>query len=148
MPFKTTLNCRFNDIWCYLVTGSFDWKIGIFQQTVVRVYCILKTTYKTSYENNMSHSALIDHIITYCEDKVTQSGVNDTSLSDHQLIFCTRKIKRVKTNNQKQIFFLSNYTMENFERELKNIAFPNYDNLSDVNSAYNDLVKKNHTSYK
>ena len=90
----------------------------------------------------MSHTALIDHIITHCEDKVTQSGVIDTSLSDHQLIFCTRKIKRVKTNNQKQIFFLSNYTMENFERELKNIAFPNYDNLRDVNSAYNDLVKK------
>ena len=36
MPFKTTLNWLFNDILCYLVIGSFDWKIGIFQQTVVR----------------------------------------------------------------------------------------------------------------
>ena len=44
-------------------------------------------------------STLIDHIITNCEEKFTQSGVIDTSLSDYQLIFCTRKIKRVKTNN-------------------------------------------------
>ena len=35
--FQTALNCLFNDILCYLVIGSFDWKIGIFQQTVVRV---------------------------------------------------------------------------------------------------------------
>ena len=36
MPFKTTVNCLFIDIWCYLVIGCFDWKIGVFQQTVVR----------------------------------------------------------------------------------------------------------------
>ena len=35
MQFKTTVNCLFNDI-CYLFIGCFDWKIGIFQQTVVR----------------------------------------------------------------------------------------------------------------
>ena len=35
MPFKTTLNQLFNDT-CYLVIGSFDRKIGIFQQAVVR----------------------------------------------------------------------------------------------------------------
>ena len=28
-------------MWCYLVIGFFDWKIGVFQQTVVRVYRIL-----------------------------------------------------------------------------------------------------------
>ena len=89
-------------------------------------------------------STLVDHIVTNCEEKVTQSGVMDTSLSDHQFIFCTRKIKRVKTNNHKQISFrsLKNYSMENFERELKNIAFPNYEKFSDVNSAYNDIVNK------
>ena len=32
--------------------------------------------------------------------------------------------------------------MENFERELKNIAFPNYEKFSDFNSAYSDLLKK------
>ena len=78
-------------------------------------------------------STLIDHIITNCEEKVTQSRV------------CrTRKIKRVKTNNQKQISFRSrkHYSMENFEQELKNIALPNYEKFFDVNSAYSDLVNK------
>ena len=32
--------------------------------------------------------------------------------------------------------------MENFERELKNNAFPNYEKFCDVNSAYNDIVNK------
>ena len=41
MPFKTTVNWLFNDTWCYLVIAFFDWKIGIFQQTVARVSCIL-----------------------------------------------------------------------------------------------------------
>ena len=40
LAFKTTVNCLFNDIWCYLVIVSIDWKIGIFQQTVLRVCCI------------------------------------------------------------------------------------------------------------
>ena len=89
-------------------------------------------------------STLIDHIITNCEEKVTQSGVINNSLSDHQLIFCIRKIKRVKTKNRKQISFhsLKNYSMENFAQELKNIAFPDYEKFSDVNSAYSDLVNK------
>ena len=88
-------------------------------------------------------STLIDHIITNREEeKVTQGGVINTSLSDNQQIFCTRKIKRVKTNDHKQISFRSpkNYSM--VEQELKNIAFPNYEKFSDVNSAYSDLVNK------
>ena len=32
--------------------------------------------------------------------------------------------------------------MENFEQELKNIAFPNYEKFSDINSAYSDIVNK------
>ena len=36
MLLKTTVNCLLNDKWCYLVIGCFDWKIGVFQQTVVR----------------------------------------------------------------------------------------------------------------
>ena len=42
MPFKITVNWLFDDIWCYLVMGCFNLKNGVFQQTVVRVYCILK----------------------------------------------------------------------------------------------------------
>ena len=34
MLFKTVW--LFNDMWCYLVIGSFDWKIGIFQQAAIR----------------------------------------------------------------------------------------------------------------
>ena len=77
-------------------------------------------------------------------EKVTQGGLIDTSLSDHQLTFCTRKIKRVETNNHKQISFrsLKNYTKENIERELRNIAFLKDEKFSDVNSAYSDLVNK------
>ena len=62
-------------------------------------------------------STLTDQIITNCEEKVTQIGVIDTSVSDHQIIFCLRKIKRIKKNNHKQISFykLKNYTLENFE---------------------------------
>ena len=41
MPSKTRINFLFNDI-CYLFIACFDWKIGIFQQTVVSVYYILK----------------------------------------------------------------------------------------------------------
>ena len=41
MPFKTTVNWLFNDIWCYLVIGCFNWKICIFQQTDVSVYYVL-----------------------------------------------------------------------------------------------------------
>ena len=36
MLFKATANCLFNDIWCYLVIECFDWRIGIFQQTIVK----------------------------------------------------------------------------------------------------------------
>ena len=41
MPSKTTVNWLSNDI-CYSFIACFDWKIGDFQQTVVRVYYILK----------------------------------------------------------------------------------------------------------
>ena len=41
MPSKTAINWLFNDIWCYLFIACFDWKIGVFKQTVVRVYYIL-----------------------------------------------------------------------------------------------------------
>ena len=42
MPSKTTTNWLFNDLWCYLFISCYDWKIGVFQQTVVRVYYIFK----------------------------------------------------------------------------------------------------------
>ena len=43
MLFKTTVNCLFNYIWRYLFIGCFNWKIGIFQQTVVRGFVVSLT---------------------------------------------------------------------------------------------------------
>ena len=43
MPFKTIVNWLFNDIWSSLAIDTFDWKIGVFQQTVVGVYYILNS---------------------------------------------------------------------------------------------------------
>ena len=42
MPSKATINWLFNDIWCYLFIACFNWKIDVSEQTVVRVYYILK----------------------------------------------------------------------------------------------------------
>ena len=48
MPFKTTVNWLFHDMWCYLVIAFFVWKIGVFQQTAVKVSCILNSLQKWS----------------------------------------------------------------------------------------------------
>ena len=51
MPFKTTVNWLFNDMGCYLAIAFFDWKIGVLQKTVVRVYYILKFRYYVLQSN-------------------------------------------------------------------------------------------------
>ena len=38
-----------NDICCYLFIACFDWKMGFFQQTVIRIYYILKSMYLTLF---------------------------------------------------------------------------------------------------
>ena len=53
MPFATSINGLFNNMWCYLVIAFFDWKIGVFQQTVVTVYCIL------NYDNKIDDNKII-----------------------------------------------------------------------------------------
>ena len=42
MPSKTTITWLFNDTWCYLYIVCFDWKIGVFQQTVAMLYFVFK----------------------------------------------------------------------------------------------------------
>ena len=42
MSSKRTVSWLFNDIRWYLFIASFDWKDGVFQPTVVRVYYIPK----------------------------------------------------------------------------------------------------------
>ena len=50
-----------------------------------------------------SSSSIIDHILTNSQDRISQSGVIETTFSDHFSIFCTRKITRNKPNKHKTI---------------------------------------------
>ena len=86
-----------------------------------------------------SSSTLLDHILTYSSEKVSQKGVID--VSDHQLIYCTRKSKRIKNNmhNQIEVRSLKKYSAEIFTNALKTVQFPNYNIFSNVNIAYSDL---------
>ena len=89
-------------------------------------------------------SSLLDHILTNSTDRVSQSGVVDTSLSDHQLIYCTRKISRIKFNAHKYIRIrsLKNYNQSLFLGKLNEINFPDYSKFETVNDAYSDFVGK------
>ena len=51
MPSKTTVDWLFNDI-RYLFIAFFDWKIVVFQQSVIRVYYILKWIYFKQFQKN------------------------------------------------------------------------------------------------
>ena len=56
------VNWLFNDIWCNLFIVCFDWKIGVFQQTVVRVYYIFKwAKLKTELEEYGGKLRLMRH---------------------------------------------------------------------------------------
>ena len=58
----------------------------------------------TSYTHiTKTSSSLIDHILTNSKDRISQSGVIETTFSDHFSIFCTRKIIRNKHNKHKTI---------------------------------------------
>ena len=89
-------------------------------------------------------SSLLDHVLTNCSDKISQSGVRDIGVSDHQLIYCTRKVSHSKTNCHKQIKMcsLKNYAIDAFHLLLSNATFPNYELFLDVNAAYSDFINK------
>ena len=59
--FKATVNWLSNDIWWYLVIGWFYWKIGVFQQTVVRVYCILNRKSKCDSNATQKDKIVIEN---------------------------------------------------------------------------------------
>ena len=61
-PWKITINRLFNDIWCYFFIASFDWKIGVFQQTVVRVYYILNIRYLKGTVRQIENALINDHL--------------------------------------------------------------------------------------
>ena len=87
---------------------------------------------------------MLDHIWTNSTDRVSQSGVVDTSLSDHQLIYCTGKISRIKFNVHKYIRIrsLKNYNQSLFLEKLNEINFPDYSKFETVHDAYSDFVGK------
>ena len=91
-----------------------------------------------------STSSLIDHILTTFPERVSQQGIIDVGLSDHQLIYCTRKFSRTKLGTHKQITFrsLKNYTAEAYKEALGKVCFPDYENFSDVNKAYENFIQK------
>ena len=91
-----------------------------------------------------STTTLLDHVLTNCEEKISQSGVIDIGLSDHQMIFCTRKHTRPKSNTHSVVKYRSfkNYSKEQFKNHLVDINFPNYEAYTDIDLAYNDFYNK------
>ena len=78
----------------------------------------------TSYTHvTKTSSSLIDHILTNSQDRISQSGVIETTLSDHFSIFCSRKITRNKHNKHKTIKIrsLKNYDKDAYLEKLKEI---------------------------
>ena len=88
-------------------------------------------------------SSLIDHILSNCVEKISNSGVIDLGISDHQLIFFTRKILRLKSNmhQQARVRSFKNYSIQFFKERLLYINFPNYDMFSNIDIAYSNFLK-------
>ena len=78
-------------------------------------------------------STLINHILRSATSRVSQKGVINVGASDHQLIFCARKISRIKTvGADKYLNFrsLKIYTVDYYKEDLKQVDFPDYENLA------------------
>ena len=89
-------------------------------------------------------STLDNHILTNTNKKITQWGLINIGLSDHQMIFCTRKIKREKVGDRKEISFRSfkNYSVDEYEKALGKVTFPNYEKYHSINKTY-DIFFRN-----
>ena len=82
--------------------------------------------------------------MTNTNENVTQCGLINIGLSDRQIIFCTRKIKKEKVGAHKQISFRSfkTYLVDEYEKDLGKVKFPNYEKYHNINKAYNDFFQK------
>ena len=91
-----------------------------------------------------SISSLIDHTLATFPQRVSQQGIIDVGLSDHQLIYGTRKVSRTKVGAHKQITFysLKYYTADAYNKALSKLYFPNYENVSELNKAYENFIQK------
>ena len=87
-------------------------------------------------------SSLIDHILTNSQDRISQSGVIETTFSDHFSIFCTRKITRNKHNKHKTIKIRSfkNYDKDAYLERLKGINLPDFDESRNIDEIYNNFI--------
>ena len=104
----------------------------------------LKQLIKEPTRITSSSSTLIDHILTNSTQKISQSGVIDTTLSDHQMVYCTRKALRMKTHAHKKIKCRSfkDFTVDIYLDALKSCNFPNYENFQNIDEAYSDFLNK------
>ena len=69
-------------------------------------------------------ATLIDHILTYSPDEVSQSGVIDLGLSNRDLIYFTRKTSLCKSHKYNEIFVRSmkRYSAKKFLEILRKIV--------------------------
>ena len=95
--------------------------------------------------------------------RVSQKCVTNVGVSDHQLIFYTRKICIIKTGGADKylnLHSLKNFTADyyketyiillvlkemsytNYKDTLKQVDFPNYEKVGDVNGAYSNFFQK------
>ena len=96
-----------------------------------------------------SPSTLTDHILTSAPSRVFQKGVINVNVSDHQLIFCTRKCFHQTFQNQnrwchKYLNFrsLKICTADYYKEALKQVDFPNCENVGDANEACSNFFQK------
>ena len=77
-------------------------------------------------------------------EKITQCGLINIGLSYHQMMFCIRKIKKEKVGGDKQISFRSfkMYSVDENEKALGKVIFPNYGKYHNINNTYNDFFQK------
>ena len=110
----------------------------------VCIFFALKQLIKVPTKTTTSSYTIIDHILASYQERVTQCGVLDISLSDHQLIYCTTKIFKIKSSLHIRIQFRSfkHYKVDLFEQDLSKLNFPNYQNYNEIDEAYNDFLQK------
>ena len=60
------------------------------------------------------------------------------------MIYCTRKLNRIKSGAAKYIESrsLKNYSIDVYEKALKDLDFPNYELFTDIDLAYFDFIQK------
>ena len=103
----------------------------------------LKQLIKSLTRVTPNTSTLIDYILTNTNEKITQCGLINIGLSDHEMIFCTKKIKKEKVGDHKQILFRSfkTYSVDEYENALGKVTFPNYEKYN-IKKACNNFFQK------